>query len=305
MIGHGGNGRDMMETDSQALADVLDLLDLEQVEQDIFRGRSRKHRLARVFGGQVLGQALAAASRTVDPSRVCHSFHAYFLRPGDPRQPILYEVDRARDGRSFTARRVIAIQHGRQIFNFAASYHLAESGLEHQFEMPQVPPPEDLADEGAIRRREAETLASPLREWVGRARPFETRPVVLEPLEDRASRAPFDHIWFRPAGPVPDAPTVKQALLAYISDSSLLRTSLLPHGKGLLSAIQTASLDHAMWFHRPVTFDDWLLYAQDSPSSSGARGFSRGLIFSRDGELVASVAQEGLIRPRGGISNPP
>ena len=287
-----------METDAQALADVLDLLNLEQIGNDIFRGRSRSHRLARVFGGQVLGQALSASSRTVEPSRICHSFHAYFLRPGDPKLPIQYEVDRARDGRSFTARRVVAVQNGRQIFNFAASYHLAESGLEHQAEMPNVPPPEELADEGAFRRREADSLASPMREWAARPRPFETRPVVLEPLGDHTPRPPLDYLWFRAAGPVPDDLTVTQALLAYVSDSSLLRTSLLPHGKGLLSAIQTASLDHAMWFHHPVRFDDWLLYAQDSPWAGGARGFSRGQVFTRAGLLVASVAQEGLIRPR-------
>jgi len=290
----------MTEDGSQALADVLSLLDLEKIEEDIFRGASQTHRLARVFGGQVLGQALAAASRTVDPSRICHSFHAYFLRAGDPKLPILYEVDRARDGKSFTARRVVAIQHGRQIFNFAASYQLIEPGFEHQFEMPDVPPPEALADEGEARRQEAETFPSPFREWAARARPFETRPVILEPLGDRTPRAPYDHVWFRAAGRVPNDLTVAQALLAYASDMSLLRTSLLPHGKGILSAVQMASLDHAMWFHRPFSFDDWLLYAQDSPSASGARGFSRGSVLTRDGKLVASVAQEGLIRPRGG-----
>src|SRR5579872_6399733 len=264
-----------METDAEALADVVDLLTVEQAGPDLFRGRSRKHRLARVYGGQVLGQALAAASRTVDPSRLCHSFHAYFLRPGDPKVPIAYEVDRARDGHSFTARRVVAIQQGRQIFNLAASYQLREEGFEHQFDMPAVPPPEALADEATLRRQEAVGQPSPLKEWLGRARPFETRPVLLEPVADaHAPRPPSDQIWFRPAGAVPDDPVVAQALLAYISDASLLRTSLLPHGKGLLSAVQTASLDHAMWFHRPVTFDDWMLYVLDSPSASGARGFS-------------------------------
>jgi len=289
-----------METDAEALADVIDLLTVEQDGPDLFRGRSRKHRLARVYGGQVLGQALTAASRTVEPSRLCHSFHAYFLRPGDPKAPIAYDVDRARDGKSFTARRVVALQNGRQIFNLAASYQTREDGFTHQFDMPLVPPPEGLADEATLRRREAERQPSPLKEWLARARPFETRPVQLEPIGDmQATRAPSDQIWFRPAGPVPDEPVLAQALLAYISDSSLLRTSLLPHGKGLLSAVQTASLDHAMWFHRPVRFDDWMLYVLDSPSASGARGFSRGLIFTRDGTLIASVAQEGLIRPRG------
>jgi acyl-CoA thioesterase-2 len=289
---------DAAALDAAALADVLSLLDLEPIEEDIFRGLSQKHRPMRVYGGQVLGQALAAASRTVDPSRICHSFHAYFLRAGDPKYPILYEVDRARDGQSFSARRVVAIQHGKQIFNFAASYQVIEAGFEHQFAMPDVPPPEGLADEGALRRQESESLASPWREWLARPRPFETRPVILEGLGDRPARPPYDNIWFRAAGPVPDDLSVNQALLAYASDMSLLHTALLPHGKGTLSAVQTASLDHAMWFHHPFHFDDWLLYAQDSPSASGARGFNRGAIFTRGGKLVASVAQEGLIRPR-------
>ena len=292
----------MDNANAKALADVLDLLNLEQIEEDIFRGGSQAHRVKRVFGGQVLGQALAAASRTVDPSRICHSFHAYFLRAGDPKMPILYEVDRARDGQSFSARRVVAIQHGKQIFNFAASYQEAEPGFEHQFDMPKVPPPEELADEGEVRLREVDSYPPLFREWVMQPRSFEIRPVILESLGDRPPRAPHDHLWFRTAGPVPKDQTVAQALLAYISDASLLRTSLLPHGKGILSAVQMASLDHAMWFHRPFDFDDWLLYVQDSPSASGARGFNRGLIFTRSGTLVASVAQEGLIRPRAGVS---
>ena len=290
----------MSDAAKAALSDVLGLLDLEMIEENIFRGQSQKHRLMRVFGGQVLGQALAAASRTVDASRICHSFHAYFLRAGDPKLPILYEVDRARDGQSFTARRVVAIQHGRQIFNCAASFQVREPGFEHQFEMPNVPPPEELGDEGSVRRKESESLESPMREWLARVRAFETRPVILESLGDRPPRAPYDHVWFRPAGPVSGDLAVRQALLAYVSDMSLLDTALLPHGKGVLSAVQLASLDHAMWFHHDFDFNDWLLYAQDSPSASGARGFNRGSIFTRAGKLVASVAQEGLIRPRGG-----
>jgi acyl-CoA thioesterase-2 len=280
----------------KAMAEVLALLDLEAIEEDIFRGLSPDGRVQRVFGGQVLGQALMAATRTVELSRVCHSLHAYFLRAGDPRVPILYEVDRSRDGHSFTARRVVAIQHGKQIFNLAASYQTPEQGYEHQHPMPDVPPPEQLEEETEARRKHADQLPESLRDWLTRARPFETRPVIQDPPGDRPPRPPYDNVWFRAAGPVPEKFT--QALLAYASDATLLSTSLLPHGKTLFSNLQVASLDHAMWFHRPFRFDDWLLFAQDSPAASGARGFTRGAIFTRDGTLIASVAQEGLIRPR-------
>jgi len=285
------------EDGKNALAQVLALLDLEVIEEDIFRGQSPEGRVQRVFGGQVLGQALVAAGRTVEPSRFCHSLHAYFLRPGDPRVPILYEVDRSRDGHSFSVRRVVAIQHGKPIFNFACSFQIAEQGYDHQIPMPKVPPPEELEDEIEVRRRNADQLPAFLREWLTAVRPFETRPVVLDPAGDRPPRAPFDNVWFRAAGPVRD--DLAQPLLAFASDATLLSTSLLPHGKSIFSNLQVASLDHAMWFHRPIRFDDWLLYAQDSPSASGARGFSRGSIFARDGALIASVTQEGLIRPRG------
>jgi acyl-CoA thioesterase II len=288
----------MGESGKDALAEVLSLLELEQIEENIFRGLSPKARTQRVFGGQVLGQALAAAIRTVEPSRICHSLHAYFLRPGDPRIPILYEVDRARDGRSFTARRVVAIQHGVQIFNLAASFQLPEAGLDHQFDMPKVPPPEALEDAAEVLMRRRDQFPEHLRDWISRPRSFETRPVILDGPGDRPPRAPFDHIWFRAAGPVLGDIRQRQILLAYVSDMTLLDTSLLPHGKGFFSAVQLASIDHAMWFHRDAPLDGWLLYAQDSPSASGARGFNRGLIFTRDGVLVASVAQEGLIRPR-------
>lgn len=277
-----------------ALGEVLGLLDLEAIETDIFRGHSLKARIHRVYGGQVLGQALVAAARTVGEGRVCHSCHAYFLRAGDPSVPILYQVDRSRDGRSFTARRVVAIQHGRQIFTLAASFQTPEAGFEHQFPMPDVPPPEALEDERQARLRQSDGLPEALRDWLTRARPFEARPVTLDPPAGRVPRPPFDNVWFRPVGPVPDAAV--QPLLAFASDATLLGTSLLPHGRSIFSGLQVASLDHAMWFHRPFRFDDWLLYAQDSPSASGARGFSRGAIYTRDGVLVASVAQEGLIR---------
>jgi len=285
------------EDGKKALAQVLALLDLEAIEEDIFRGQSPEGRVQRVFGGQVLGQALVAARRTVEASRICHSLHAYFLRPGDPRVPILYEVDRSRDGRSFSVRRVVAIQNGKQIFILACSFQTVEEGYEHQFPMPDVPAPEELEDEAEARRRHADQLPEILREWLTRPRPFETRPVVLDPAADRPPRPPFDNVWFRAAGPVPG--DLAQPLLAFASDATLLSTSLLPHGKSIFSNLQVASLDHAMWFHRPIDFDDWLLYAQDSPSASGARGFNRGAIFSRNGTLIASVTQEGLIRPRG------
>ncbi|HEX3756044.1 MAG TPA: acyl-CoA thioesterase II [Rhizomicrobium sp.] len=278
--------------------EVLALLDLEKIEENIFRGLSPAGPPQRVFGGQVLGQALVAATRTVDPSRPCHSFHAYFLRAGDPRIPILYQVDRSRDGISFTARRVVAIQHGMQIFTMAASFQKVETGFEHQSAMPDVPPPEALEDEQEMLLK-AGDLPAAMREWIARPRPFETRPVVGRGWADhRPARAAVDDVWLRAKGPLPDDPSLHRALMAFASDMSLLDTSLLPHGKSIFSNIQVASLDHAMWFHRPFRADEWLLYAQDSPSASGARSFNRGALYQRDGTLVASVAQEGLIRPR-------
>ena len=279
------------------IEEVLDLLDLEKIEENIFRGQSPEDRMQRVFGGQVLGQALVAASRTVE-GRVCHSFHAYFLRAGDPKVPILYEVDRARDGGSFTARRVVAIQHGKQIFNMSASFQVPETGLEHQFDMPKVPDPEALVDEHEARKKWMENAPEEHKAWMSRPRPIEMRPVILDDWMNRKAREPFDNVWIRATGPVPDNVIVQQSVLAYASDMSLLDTALLPHGRTWNSPIQMASLDHAMWFHHPFKMDDWLLYAQDSPSSSGARGFNRGSLFTRDGKLVASVVQEGLMRPR-------
>jgi acyl-CoA thioesterase-2 len=254
----------------------------------------------RVFGGQVLAQALTAAARTVQPARLCHSLHAYFLRPGDPKVPILYQVDRSRDGASFTARRVVAIQHGAQIFTLAASFQREEPGFEHQAQMPVVPDPESLEDDREVLLRQPD-LSPATRAWILRERPFETRSVLGRgpsgPSGDRPARAALDHIWLRTRAPVPNDPVLQRALLAFVSDVSLLDTSLLPHGKSIFSNVKVASLDHAMWFHRPFRCDDWLLYAQDSPSASGARGFNRGAIYTRAGVLVASVAQEGLIRP--------
>src|SRR5579863_1417096 len=284
-----------------ALDRLLALLDLEKIEENIFRGLSPSERMQRVFGGQVLAQALVAAMRTVPEERGCHSFHAYFLRPGDPKVPILYEVDRSRDGTSFSVRRVVAIQHGAQIFVLAASFQRAEKGLEHQAQMPVVPDPESLEDDQQVLLRDS-TLAPAMREWVARERPFETRAVLgrgpFDTAGDRPARAAIDHIWLRTRGILPDDQNLHRVLLAFVSDMSLLDTALLPHGKSIFSNVQVASLDHAMWFHRPFRADDWLLYVQDSPSASGARGFNRGAIYTRDGLLVASVTQEGLIRPR-------
>lgn len=285
---------------TDVLADLIDLLDLEQIERNHFRGNSPEDAWQRVYGGQVLGQALVAASRTVeDADRHAHSLHAYFLRPGDPKHPILYEVDRIRDGRSFTTRRVVAIQHGRPIFNMSISFQVREDGLTHQFEMPDVPPPEDLESEIVLRRRHAEAagLDDEIIQRFARERPMEMRPV--NPQNDFApeQRPPHQVCWMRVSGRLPDDERLHQCALAYMSDWSLLDTCTWPHGVSFMQEnFQTASLDHAMWMHREFRADEWLLYVQDSPAAAGARGFNRGLIYDRDGALIASVAQEGLIR---------
>ncbi len=286
--------------DKAPVQEVLDLLDLEKIEENIFRGMSPKDRVQRVFGGQVLGQALVAAARTVE-GRVCHSLHAYFLRAGDPKVPILYEVDRSRDGSSFTSRRVVAIQHGRPIFTLEASFQVDEPGYEHAFPMPDVPAPETLPTEEELRAKVVDRLPEEVRAWVSRPRPIETRPVDPRDYFSPDKRPPHEMLWIRATGVLPDDLALHQCVLAYASDMSLLDTGLLPHGIGWFdNKVQMASLDHAMWFHRPFRADDWLLYVQDSPSASGARGINRGLMYARDGRLVASVAQEGLMRPRNG-----
>jgi len=288
-----------------ALAALLGLLDLEYIDANVFRGLSPKDRWQRVYGGQVLGQALVAAQRTVE-GRICHSLHAYFLRPGDPKTPILYEVDRNRDGGSFTARRVVAIQNGQVIFTMAASFQAAEQGLEHQFDMPDAPDPETLPSEKQLRIELASDLPEEVHAWLMRDRPIEIRAVdprnrfVRGP--ETKQHAPHQMVWFRAVGELPDDVALNQCVLAYASDMTLLDTSLLPHGYSVFSRqMQLASLDHAMWFHRPFRAGEWMLYVQDSPSASGARGFNRGTVFARDGALVASVAQEGLIRVRQGL----
>ena len=281
-----------------AVQNLLDILDLEPLEVNLFRGRSPQVGWQRVFGGQVIGQALVAATRTVE-DRPVHSLHAYFLLPGDPKVPIIYQVDRIRDGKSFTTRTVKAIQHGEAIFSMSVSYHREESGFSHQAEMPKVPPPEELPGEQEIRERVLPKMPDPVRRYYERERPIELRPVEFARYTSREHRDPRFHVWIRATAPLPDDPAIHQCVLAYASDMTLLDSTLIPHGRTVFEkSIQAASLDHALWFHRPFRADDWLLYAQDAPNAECALGLARGLIFARDGTLVASVAQEGLIRAR-------
>mgnify|MGYP003385012665 FL=1 len=283
---------------SQISDSLTSILDLEPLERNLFRGRSPNIGWQRVFGGQVIGQALYAACKTVE-GREPHSLHAYFLLAGDPTIPILYEVDRLRDGRSFTTRRVLAIQKGEAIFAMSASFQTPEEGYEHQMPMPDVPMPEDLPDREEMRKSVLPNMPPVVRAYYERERPIEIRPVEFRRYASSEKMEPKFNVWIRAMQPLPDEPAIHQAVLAYASDLMLLDSSLIAHGRTVFDkSIQGASLDHALWFHRPFRADDWLLYAQDSPSSSGARGFSRGLVFDRQGRLVASVAQEGLIRPR-------
>ncbi|HLM41319.1 MAG TPA: acyl-CoA thioesterase II [Microvirga sp.] len=284
---------------SRAVEDLLKILDLEQIEVNLFRGQSPKSGWQRVFGGQVIGQSLVAARRTVE-GRHPHSLHGYFMRPGDPKVPIIYEVDRIRDGKSFTTRRVVAVQHGQAIFAMSASFQVDEGGFDHQAPMPDVPGPDELPSEDDVKAELLSRMPEPMRTYYERERPIDMRPVEINRYLSREPMEPQFHVWIRTTGRLPDDPAVHQCVLAYASDMTLLDTSLVPHGRTVFDpTIQGASIDHAMWFHRPFRADEWLLYAQDTPNAGGARGFSRGLIFSQDGTLVASVAQEGLIRDRG------
>lgn len=279
------------------LADLLHLLELERIEDNIFRGESRDIGSTRVFGGQVLGQALTAASYTVSDERTVHSIHAYFLRGGDVEAPIVYDVDRARDGRSFSNRRVVAIQHGRPIFNMAASFQKLEDGVDHQVPMPDVPGPDGLADAREIPREVLDKIPEKMRRYFLHERPFEVRPVEKISLLEPEKLAPQRHVWIKAVDRLPDSPDLHRNLLAYVSDYQLVATATLPHGiRFELGNVQLASLDHAMWFHRPFRFDEWLLYAMESPNASGARGLALGRFFRADGALVASTAQEGLVR---------
>jgi acyl-CoA thioesterase-2 len=287
---------------ASAVQDLVETLNLEPLELNLFRGRSPQSHWQRVFGGQVIGQALVAACRTVEgvAVRPPHSLHAYFLLGGDPKVPIIYEVDRIRDGKSFTTRRVVAIQHGHAIFSMSVSFHVAEEqGLTHQFEMPEVPKPDALPSDAELKERVWPLMPEPVRRYYERERPIELRPVEYGRYLGETSKDGRFHVWIRATGRLPDEPAIHQCVLAYASDMTLLDAALITHRRTVFSEdIMAASLDHALWFHRPFRADEWLLYAQDSPSLTGSRGFSRGLIFASDGTLVASVAQEGLLRQR-------
>jgi acyl-CoA thioesterase-2 len=282
---------------SNAVAELLTILDLERIEENIFRGRSPQVGSRHVFGGLVVAQALVAAARTVE-GRTPHSLHGYFLLLGDPAVPIVYEVDRIRDGKSFTTRRCNAIQHGRAIFSLSASFQIEEAGFEHAFSMPKVPFPESLPTETEMLRRPDAAMPEAMRRWFAQDLPIEVRPVDLPRYVRHQTGALEQQVWLRATGPLPGDPAIHRAVLAYLSDMTLLDAALGAHGHSVFdTGLQVASLDHALWFHRPFRADDWLLYAQDSPNSCGARGLARGLLFSHDGRLVASVVQEGLIRP--------
>ena len=285
---------------SRALEQLLSILDLETLEKNLYRGLSPQAGWQRVFGGQVIGQALVAASRTVE-ERLAHSLHAYFLRAGDPAIPIIYEVDRIRDGGSFSTRRVVAIQHGQAIFSMAASFHNEEGGLHHQIKMPDVPSPEALPSEAELKERLNGRLPPQVKAYWDRERPIEIRPVDLGRYFSPENRAPSQQVWIRATGNLGDDPALHQCVLAYASDFTLLDTALIAHGRFVFDPrLMLASLDHAIWFHRKFRANEWLLYAQDSPSSSAGRAFCRGTLFTREGELVASTAQEGLVRERNG-----
>jgi len=281
------------------VAELVELLKLERLEDNLFRGASRDIGTKYVFGGQVLGQALSAAQQTVDSKRAAHSLHGYFLRAGNIDAPIVYSVERARDGSSFSSRRVVAIQHGQPILNCAVSFQIEEAGMEHQTTMPEVPKPEDLAPPQPLPADELAQLPEKLQRWLSLDGPFEFRYVWPRDELHPSKRPAFQHIWFRLVDRVDDGATLHRALLAYESDFHFIGTALLPHGVSYLTPnLQLASLDHALWFHRPFRVDEWLLYSCDSPTAQGGRGLVRGQIFNRDGVLVASSAQEGLIRLR-------
>jgi acyl-CoA thioesterase-2 len=282
----------------QLLDDLVKVMTLERLELNLFRGESRDIGSPQVFGGQVLGQALTAATATVE-NRMVHSLHAYFLRRGDFKSPIVYEVDRARDGSHFSMRRVVAIQHGAQIFNMSASFQTEEQGPAHQSRMPEVPAPEGLPELATYYRAIMPQLPHGVRRALDQNRPFEFRPTQPPSFLKRENASPQRNIWFRAVAPLPDDEALHRCLLAYASDFCLLDTALMPHGELTRPEhLVMASVDHAMWFHRSVRVDDWLLYSTDSPSAGGARGFTRGSLFARDGRLVASTSQEGLIRIR-------
>ena len=281
--------------------ELVDLLTLERLEDNLFRGQSRDIGTRFVFGGQVLGQALSAAQQTVDPAREAHSLHAYFLRAGDIEAPIVYSVERTRDGGTFSSRRVVAIQHGQPILNGSVSFQVPEEGFEHASTMPQVPSPDELEPMNHLSPDELARLPVKVQRWMGIDGPLEFRQVWPRNELDPARRPPIQYIWFRLTAPIDETAVLHRAILAYASDFHLIGTATLPHGISYLTDnVQIASLDHALWFHQPFRVDEWLLYAFDSPTASGGRGLARGQIFDQRGHLVASVAQEGLIRLRDG-----
>ncbi|MCO5733508.1 acyl-CoA thioesterase II [Rhizobium sp. SSA_523] len=281
------------------MVQLIQTLDLERLEENLFRGTSPQIGWQRVFGGQVIAQALMAAQRTAAEDRNVHSLHGYFLLPGDPSVPIIYQVERLRDGTSFTTRRVTAVQHGRAIFAMSASFQVEEEGYDHQSALPEVKQPEELMSEGQFQEMFLAHAPDMVKRYWGQKRPVEMRPISLVHYLSDEKLKPEQHIWVRTTGEVPADRHYQAAVLAYLSDMTLLDTSLYPHGRTIFDPrVQAASIDHAMWFHRPCALDDWLLYKQDSPSASGARGMTRGSLYTRSGALVASVAQEGLIRKR-------
>ena len=284
---------------SQVLDELVALLSLEAIEENLFRGVSQDLGFRQLFGGQVLGQCVSAASQTVEADRHVHSMHGYFLRPGDAALPVVYQVDRVRDGGSFSTRRVTAVQKGQPIFTCSASFQYDEEGFQHQIAMPEVPGPEGLKSETELARMVEAMIPERMRERATSDKPIEIRPVTrINPFDPKACE-PVKHVWFRAAGALPDEPQLHKLLLAYASDFNLLTTSMQPHGVSVFQKfMQVASLDHALWFHSNLRMDDWLLYAMDSPWAGNARGFARGSIFNRQGQLVASVAQEGLTRIR-------
>lgn len=285
---------------NDALSELIELLALERIEENLFRGQSYDPGWGRVFGGQVIGQALSAAAKTVPEERHVHSMHGYFLRPGRVDIPIVYDVDRIRDGKSFTTRRVVAIQNGKAIFNLSASFQATEEGFEHQSEPLEVPGPENLLSEEELVRRVIDKIPQEMHKIALAKRPIELRPVKpRNPLRPKV-RAPKHQVWYRAGdGDLPDDPALHCYLLAFASDFQFLTTAMDPHGVSWLSpGMQVASLDHSMWFHRPFRMDEWLLHVIESPSASGARGLVQGKFFDREGRLVASTAQEGLMRKR-------
>jgi acyl-CoA thioesterase-2 len=284
--------------------ELLKLLDLAPSAPDVFMGRSPATGWKRVFGGQVVAQAVIAAARTVEDSRPIHSLHGYFLRPGDPARPIRYHVERHRDGHSFTTRGVLARQDSEIIFTMSASFHRVEHGLQHQLPMPSVMPPENLPADEELLRGQGQAISLMMQNYLSRDRPIELRPADPESyVKPRPGRPARRDIWFKAKSPLPDDPQIHQSVFAYASDLTIIEAALVPHGKNLFDpGLMMASLDHAIWYHRPFRADQWLLYSQDSPAASGARGYNRGLVFSRSGELVASVTQEALMRLRRPVS---